>query len=239
MRTVIAFSFLLFIAATPASQPARYIHIKDNAPDSVKAYVSASMAYRTSHLQELEQRVQGIHQDIVDMRNGRIDRNRGNFSRTPRRNGKGNTYTFGSVEERRGHIEKRIADLKETESWVSKFSDPAFLPTIPREFETFKVGFIGGIGGVKVVQVIDPQNMIADARFVFMDDRGRNYSTTDVYIWITSFSTSTITDGSFIELPGVWGLLSTKQFATTNGGSKTVPLAAPIPVDQFIEVLER
>jgi hypothetical protein len=240
MRIAIALPLLLLIAAAPTSQPhQKSIHIKEDAPDSVRAYVEASIGYRKQRLSDLKQESEDIRQDISDMRNGRIDRNAVQTTRKPRPNGKGYNYTFNNADEKREAIVRRMGDYKQKEALIEQFSEPTFLPMPPCNADNLRPGFMGGFGLCKVEQVIDNRNMIitvtlspplTEEQIMAIARAGRDTPTSKFTIWVSDYPTANLIDSSQADLKGPW-MAGTKQT-----GTGSMLQISPIPASQYIEI---
>lgn len=233
MRTAVALLFLLLIAAAPTSQPhQKSIHIKEGAPDSVRAYVEASIAVREQRLSVLKHEAEEIQRDIDDMKRGRIVRQADrSVSRTPRKNGNGSNYVFGSSDIKRNAILARMDELKDKKSDIEKYSDPAFMPDIFCGINDLRPGFMGrmdNLSRVKVAEICDTRNVIVNI------NKGRpTFDSVDM--WIAEYSTDHLSEGMEIHPPGIW-IFSTIQPQVPGYGGRTILMATPIPLSQYVEI---
>lgn len=232
------------LAAGPATQPAAAKwRVKAGAPPEVAAFFKSAKAQSGKLLRDCRADIDLLEDELKAKQAGAISRSQREDEQTDVKRNGDRWWRFKSADAKRASIEDTKRKIARAEAKLAELtSGPPTAESAGRlEPEAFKAGAIGVIGGLKVVQVVDGSNCLAEARWSGATQLapGR-FQPWDVHkdLWLTGYLTAGLADGDSIKEPILVHVSGTKQFGTAIGGTRTVLLARPFKVEDWIEPAE-
>jgi hypothetical protein len=218
-------------SADNSNSPKRAWKAKDGAPKAVIEFAQRLPELRLQSIQLLKDEIKAAVQNRADISNRQVSQTMVSSAHTSGIFSYPAAYADdpAAVKQKQASLQdcdKQINSLKKTmrslqddDSWFAP--DLSLVSTVLDNLQ-WKVGGYGYLHVLKVIQVIDDHNLIAEQG--------------DTTFWLSGLDTSTIVDDKDYDYDKPVAVTGTKRYETVLGGTRQVYTVTPIDFAEYLEL---